>query len=192
MHKYGIKIHYGKNLQRLYSDMLGWTVGKKSRRGNGGNWSFYGEEAKGRGRRIKHLEPLEGLIIIAGLCGMSEGLADITVGPFNGRVAMVGGVWYRVGALSLSGAVLCVVEVKAVTDVTEETRGRLLLSLWYAFIKPTLQRKTKTHKLWPWVFIWICCIYSVVNYTSVFLVFFLQSVRQQCDESSALVVQERF
>lgn len=62
---------------------------------------------------------LEGLIIVAGLRGVSEGLADVTVGPLVGRVAVVGGVRYRVGALGLSGTVLCVVEVKAVADVAE-------------------------------------------------------------------------
>lgn len=73
-------------------------------------------------------EPLEGLIIVARLCGVSEGLADVTVGPLDGRVAVIGGVRYRVGALGLSGTVLSVVEVKAVTDVAEETRRCSLLT----------------------------------------------------------------
>lgn len=77
-------------------------------------------------------EPLEGLIVVAGLRGVSEGLADVAVGPLVGRVAVVGGVRYRVGALGLRGTVLRVVEVEAVADVAEETRGRLLLALRHA------------------------------------------------------------
>lgn len=60
---------------------------------------------------------------------MAEGLADVTVGPLVCRVAVVGGVGHRVGALGLSRAVLGVVEVEAVADVAEETRRRLLLLL---------------------------------------------------------------
>lgn len=70
-------------------------------------------------KELKSFGTLEGLIIVAGLRGVSEGLADVTVGPLFGRVAVVGGVRYRVGALGLSGTVLCVVEVKAVADVAE-------------------------------------------------------------------------
>lgn len=75
------------------------------------------------------MEPLEGLVIVAGLCGVSEGLADVTVGPLVGRVAVIGSVRYRVGALGLGGTVLCVVEVKAVADIAEQTWGRLLFPL---------------------------------------------------------------
>lgn len=60
---------------------------------------------------------------------MAEGLADVAVGPFVCRVAVVGGVGHRVGALGLGRAVLGVVEVEAVADVAEETRRRLLLLL---------------------------------------------------------------
>lgn len=75
------------------------------------------------------MEPLEGLVIVAGLCGMSEGLADVAVGPLVGRVAVIGGVRYRVGALGLSGTVLRVVEVKAIADIAEQSWGGLLLPL---------------------------------------------------------------
>lgn len=68
---------------------------------------------------MEFLEPLEGLIIVAGLRRVSEGLADVTVGPLVGRVTVIGGVRYRVGALGLSGTVLRVVEVKAVADIAE-------------------------------------------------------------------------
>lgn len=60
---------------------------------------------------------------------MAERLADVTVGPLGGRVAVIRRVGYRVGALGLSGAVFGVVEVKAVADVAEQTRRRLLLML---------------------------------------------------------------
>lgn len=60
---------------------------------------------------------------------MAEGLADVAVGPLVCRVAVVGGVGHRVGALGLSGAVFGVVEVEAVADVAEEARRRLLLLL---------------------------------------------------------------
>lgn len=66
---------------------------------------------------------------------MSEGLADVTVGPLVRRVAVVGGVRHRVGALGLSGAVLRVVQVEAVTDVAEEARRRLLFPLGHAFVE---------------------------------------------------------
>ena len=81
-------------------------------------------------------EPLEGLVIVAGLGGVSEGLADVAVRPLVGRLAVVGGVRNRVGALRLSRAVLGVVEVEAVADVAEQTRRRLLPPLWHAFHKP--------------------------------------------------------
>lgn len=74
-------------------------------------------------------ELLESLIIVAGLGGVAERLADVTVGPLVCRVAVIRRVRDRVGALGLSRAVFGVVEVKAVTDVTEQTRRRLLLLL---------------------------------------------------------------
>lgn len=75
------------------------------------------------------MEPLEGLVVVAGLRGVSERLTDVAVGPLVGRVAVIGGVRYGVGALGLSGTVLGVVEVKAVADVAEETGGHLLVPL---------------------------------------------------------------
>lgn len=90
----------------------------------------YGKEDRGVVKcRPEFLEPLEGLVVVAGLGGVSEGLADVAVGPLVGRVAVIGGVRYRVGALGLSGTVLRVVEVKTVADIAEQTRGRLLLLL---------------------------------------------------------------
>lgn len=79
--------------------------------------------------------PLEGLVVVAGLGGVSEGLADVTVGPLVRRVAVVGGVRHRVGALGLSGAVLRVVQVEAVADVAEEAWCCLLLPLGHAFVE---------------------------------------------------------
>ena len=75
------------------------------------------------------LELLEGLIIVAGLGGVSEGLADVAVRPLVGWVTVIGGVRYGVGALGLSGTVLCVVEVKAVADIAEQTWRSLLFPL---------------------------------------------------------------
>lgn len=123
MHKYSIKIHYGK-LCSGYIQAC-WV----------GLWEMKQERKmlkyvyRGRGRRSKHLEPLEGLIVVAGLRGVPERLADVTVGPFHGWVPVVGGVRDRVWALGLSGAVLGVVEVEAVADVAEESWGCLLFSL---------------------------------------------------------------
>lgn len=90
---------------------------------------------------MKCLQPLEGLVVVAGLGGVTEGLADVAVGPLVGRVAVVGGVGHGVGALGLSGTVLGVVEVEAVADVAEETRGRLLLTLRRDFIETTGRRE---------------------------------------------------
>lgn len=90
------------------------------------------------------MEPLEGLIIVAGLRGVSEGLADVAVGPLVGRVAVISGVRYGVRALRLSGTVLRVVEVEAVADVAEQTRSRLLFPLGHAFDKPAEKRATRT------------------------------------------------
>lgn len=79
---------------------------------------------------------------------MSEGLADVTVGPLVGQVAVVGGVRHRVGALGLRGAVLRVVQVEAVADVAEEARRHLLLPLGHAFVEPDEEgwKKKKTFR----------------------------------------------
>lgn len=58
---------------------------------------------------------------------MAEHLTDVAVGPFFTLIAVVGGMWRGVGHLHLCGTVLGVMEVKAVTDVTEQPRGELLL-----------------------------------------------------------------
>lgn len=87
------------------------------------------EEKKGVRKQGECLEPLEGLVIVAGLCGVPKSFTDVAVGPLVGRVAMIGGVRYRVGALGLSGTVFCVVEVKGVAYVAEQTGGRLLFPL---------------------------------------------------------------
>ena len=58
---------------------------------------------------------------------MAKDLTDVAVGPFFTLTAVVGGVWWGVGHLCLCGAVLGVMEVEAITDVTEQPWGRLLL-----------------------------------------------------------------
>lgn len=73
------------------------------------------------------LEASKGLVIITGVSPVAEHLADVAVGPFFTLIAVVGGVRRGVGHLHLCGTVLGVVEVKAVTDVTEQPRGGLLL-----------------------------------------------------------------
>lgn len=50
---------------------------------------------------------------------MAKDLTDIAVGSLVTLTAMVGGVRWGVWHLHLRGTVLSVVEVKAVTDVTE-------------------------------------------------------------------------
>lgn len=114
MHKYSRKIQYRKNLTGIKLEGEKVSLGGKGRNLNAGKYL---------------LELLEGLIIFAGLGGVSEGLAEVAVRPLVGRVASVGGVGHRVGALGLGGAVLRVVEVKAVADIAEQTRSRLLFPL---------------------------------------------------------------
>lgn len=58
---------------------------------------------------------------------MAEDLADVAVGSLLSFTAVVGGVWGGVGRLRLGRAVLRVVEVEAIADVTEKPRGKLLL-----------------------------------------------------------------
>lgn len=58
---------------------------------------------------------------------MTEDLADVAVGPLFSFIAVVGGVRRGVGHLRLCWAVLCVVEVEAITDVTEKPWRKLLL-----------------------------------------------------------------
>lgn len=61
---------------------------------------------------------------------MPKHLTDFTVRPLLAAAAVVCGMGRVLRDLCLRGTVLCVVEVKAVTDVTEESRfllGLLLL-----------------------------------------------------------------
>lgn len=58
---------------------------------------------------------------------MAEDLADVAVGSLLSFTAVVGGVWGGVGRLRLGRAVLRVVEVEAIADVTEKPGGELLL-----------------------------------------------------------------
>lgn len=58
-----------------------------------------------------------------------EHLADVTVRALLAAAAVVRGVGRVLGHLRLGGAVLRVVEIKAVADVTEEARRLLGLSL---------------------------------------------------------------
>lgn len=69
---------------------------------------------------------------------MAKDLTDVAVGPFFALIAVVGGVWRGVGHLHLCGAVLGVMEVKAITDVTEQPWGRLL---FHGFLVMAAEKK---------------------------------------------------
>lgn len=79
--------------------------------------------------RVK--KALKGLVIIARFCPVAKHLADVTVGSFFALITMVSGVGRGVGHLHLCGTVLCVMKVEAVTDVTEQPWGRLLLHRFF-------------------------------------------------------------
>lgn len=70
---------------------------------------------------------LKGLVIVTGVGPVTEDLADVAVGSLLSFTAVVGGVRGGVGRLRLGRAVLRVVEVEAIADVTEKPRGELLL-----------------------------------------------------------------
>lgn len=72
---------------------------------------------------------------------MAKDLTDVTVGPLFALIAVVGGVWRRVRHLHLRGTVFCVMEVKAVADVTEQPRGRLLL---HGFLSMAAEKQKMT------------------------------------------------
>lgn len=58
---------------------------------------------------------------------MAERLADVAIGPLSSAAAVMCAMRRRVGRLRLGGTVFCIVQVKTVTDVTEDTwRGFLL------------------------------------------------------------------
>lgn len=82
---------------------------------------------------------LEGLVVVTGFGPVAKDLTDIAVGPFFALIAMVGGVWRGVGHLHLCGTVLGVMEVKAVTDVTEQPWGRLLLRGFFVMAITVIQ-----------------------------------------------------
>lgn len=71
--------------------------------------------------------PLKGLVVVTRVGPVAEDLADVTVGTLFSFTAVVSGVWRRAGHLRLRWAVHCVVEVKAIADVTEKPWRKLLL-----------------------------------------------------------------
>lgn len=73
--------------------------------------------------------PSECLVVIAVGGPVPEHLTDFTVRALLAPTAVVCGVGRVLRRLRLGGAVLCVVEVKAVTYVTEEARFLLGLFL---------------------------------------------------------------
>lgn len=62
----------------------------------------------------------EGLIVVAVGCPVPKHLTDLTVRPLLTPAAMVRGMRRVFRHLCLGGAVLCVMEIKAVTNVTEQ------------------------------------------------------------------------
>lgn len=74
----------------------------------------------------------EGLVVIAVGCPVPKHLTDLTVWPLLAPAAMVSGMGRIFRHLCLGGTVLCIVEVKAVTDVTEE--AGFLLGLLFLVI----------------------------------------------------------
>lgn len=104
--------------------------------------------AKLRIVRLRLVKALKGLVIVAGLCPVAKDLTDIAVRPLFVLVAVVGGVWGGVGHLHLGGTVLGVMEVEAVTDVTEQPWQGFLL-LWLLFV--ATDRKESTLFVWGWI-----------------------------------------
>lgn len=86
---------------------------------------------------------LKGLVIVTGVGPVTKDLADVAVGPLFSFIAVVGGVRRGVGHLRLRWAVLCVVEVEAIADVTEEPWRKLLL---YRFLVVAAKRKRRRRK----------------------------------------------
>lgn len=71
----------------------------------------------------------ESLVVIAVGCPVPEHLTDFTVGAFLAPTAVVCGMGGVLRHLCLGRTILCVVEIKAVTYVTEEARFLLGLFL---------------------------------------------------------------
>ena len=80
----------------------------------------------------------EGLVIIAVSSPVPKHLADFTVWAFLAPTAMVCGVGRVLRHLGLGGTILCVVEIKAVTYVTEE--AGFLLGLFFLVIAANVTR----------------------------------------------------
>lgn len=76
---------------------------------------------------------LEGLVVVTGVSPVAKGLTDVTISSLLILTAVVGGVEWGVRHLHLSGTVFCIMEVEAVTYVTEEPGWDLLFG--GAFVK---------------------------------------------------------
>lgn len=81
---------------------------------------------------------LEGLVVVTGVSPVAKGLTDVTISSLLILTAVVGGVEWGVRHLHLSGTVFCIMEVEAVTDVTEEPWWNLLFG--GTFIKTAEER----------------------------------------------------
>lgn len=76
---------------------------------------------------------LEGLVVVTGVSPVAKGLTDVTISSLLILTAVVGGVEWGVRHLHLSGTFFCIMEVEAVTYVTEEPGWDLLFG--GAFVK---------------------------------------------------------
>lgn len=90
--------------------------------------------------------PLKGLVVVTRVGPVTEDLADVAVGTLFSFPAVVSGVWRGVGHLRLCWAVHCVVEVKAIADVTEKPWRKLLLC---RFLVMASKKKRKSCSVKP-------------------------------------------
>lgn len=80
-----------------------------------------GSAGLGEPLRSPREDPSKGLIVVAVAGPVPKHFADVTVRPLLAAAAPVCGMWGVLGHLCLRGAVLCVVQIEAIADVTEET-----------------------------------------------------------------------
>lgn len=78
---------------------------------------------------------------------MPKHLADVAVGALLAAAAMVRGVWRVLRCLCLGGTVLRVMQIKTVTDVTEEAGFLLGLPFLVITARSTWERGCGQNKL---------------------------------------------
>ena len=96
--------------------------------------------------RIQKKKALKGLVVVTGFGPVAKDLTDVAIRPLFTLIAVVSGVWRGVGHLHLCGTVLSVMEIETVTDVTEQSGGRLLLlNLLFMPVEKMKQLSVKLH-----------------------------------------------